>query len=142
MKYRITDCPTAQEKDFVYQELLKHNLEKLEDKNPKELCIFLENESGIITAGLVGDTHGYWLEVDYLWVSDELRGQKIGTRLIQQAEATAVERGCKYSFLNTFSFQAPDFYTKLGYEEQFVLNDFPITSKKHYYTKSLNTVNK
>lgn len=40
MKYRITDCPTAQEKDFVYQELLKHNLEKLEDKNQKNCVSF------------------------------------------------------------------------------------------------------
>lgn len=139
MKYRVTDSPTAQEKDFVYQELLKYNLERIEDKNPTELCIFLEDESGTITDGLMGSTHGYWLKVDYLWVSEKLRGQGIGSKLLQQAEATAVERGCKYSFLNTFSFQAPTYYPKLGYEEQFILNNFPLTSQKHYFTKTLSS---
>jgi len=54
-----------------------------------------------------------------------------------QAEQTARERGCRYCFLDTFSFQAPAFYQKQGYNEAFTLNDYPLTGKRHYFTKIL-----
>lgn len=56
---------------------------------------------------------------------------------MKQAEATAKERGCKYSFLDTFSFQAPLFYKKHGYKEVFTLENYPITGKRYYFTKNL-----
>lgn len=88
-------------------------------------------------AGLIGETHGNWLTVKYLWVSEDLRGQHIGTDILEQAENIARERGCHDCFLDTFSFQAPQFYKKLGYTEVFTLEDYPITGKRHYFTKKL-----
>ena len=58
-------------------------------------------------------------------------------QLLKQAEETAKERGCKYSFLDTFSFQAPEFYKKYGYKEVFALENYPVTGKRYYYTKTL-----
>ncbi|MDU3240491.1 MAG: hypothetical protein E7B11_07970 [Clostridiales bacterium] len=34
--------------------------------------------------------------------------------MLQQAEQKAKARGCKFAFLDTFSFLAPDFYKKHG----------------------------
>ena len=51
-----------------------------------------------------------------LWVSEALRGQGFGQRLVEMAERRATERGCRHVFLDTFSFQAPGFYEKLGYQ--------------------------
>ena len=73
--------------------------------------MFEENEK--IVAGLIGQTHGNWLTIKYLWVAENLRGQHIGTELLEQAEKIAKERGCCYCFLDTFSFQAPQFFTKV-----------------------------
>lgn len=50
------------------------------------------------------------------------------------------KRNCKYVFLDTFSFQAPEFYKKYGYQEQFVLENYPLTGERYYYTKSLTHV--
>ncbi len=36
-----------------------------------------------------------------------------------------------------FSFQAPDFYKKMGYKEVFVREDYPVTDKRYYYVKEL-----
>lgn len=74
---------------------------------------------GIIKAGLIGEIHGNWLEIDYLWVEKGLRKTGIGSQLLQEAESEAKRRGCKYCFLNTFGFQAPNFYMKYGYKEVF-----------------------
>lgn len=73
----------------------------------------------------------------FLWVSEELRGQNIGSQILKQAEEVTVERGCKYAFLDTFSFQAPLFYKKHGYMEVFALEEYPVTGKRYYFTKTL-----
>ncbi|MEK5333759.1 MULTISPECIES: GNAT family N-acetyltransferase [unclassified Lysinibacillus] len=137
MKYIESEKVTKEEKEHIFQQLLKYNLENIEDKLVKDIGLFVEDEEGNRVAGLIGETHGNWLEVEYLWVSEELRGQHIGTELMRKVEKIAINRGCKYAFLNTFSFQAPDFYVKLGYKEEFVLHDYPLTGKRYYYTKNL-----
>ena len=53
------------------------------------------------------------------------------------AEDKAVERGCKYAFIDTFSFQAPDFYPKMGYKEIYILDDCPLSGTRTYFTKTL-----
>ena len=56
---------------------------------------------------------------------------------VQAAEDAARDYGAKRVFLNTFRFQAPDFYLKHGYREVFRLDEFPYTGTKYYFTKDL-----
>jgi len=137
MKFEITDKITKEDENIIFKELLGYNLARIEDKNPRDLGIYLQDEVGQKIAGLIGNTHGNWLSIKFLWVSEELRGQNIGSSILSQAEKTAKERGCKYSFLDTFSFQAPEFYKKHGYKEVFVLENYPLVGKRHYFTKTL-----
>lgn len=137
MDFRITDVVEEQDRAEIFQGLLEYNLSKIEDKNPKELGVYFEDESGAKLAGLIGDTHGNWLTVKYLWVSKKLRGNHIGRNILQKAEETARLRGCKYVFLDTFSFQAPEFYKKYGYKEVFTLEEYPVTGKRYYFIKNL-----
>ena len=67
-------------------------------------------EEGNLLAGLIAETFGNWLEIEYLFVKEELRGQGIGSKLLQQAETEAKNRNCRFAFVNTYQFQAPDFY--------------------------------
>ncbi|MDU5108271.1 GNAT family N-acetyltransferase [Clostridium sp.] len=136
MQYKITSMPSKQDKQEIYEELLKYNLEHIENNDVQELGIFLE-EDGTKIAGLIGDTHGNWLTIDYLWVDEKLRGKDIGSEIINKAEKEAKLRGCKYAFLNTFSFQAEGFYLKLGYKKVFSLEEYPVTGKRHYFIKNL-----
>ncbi len=137
MKYEVIDKILEQEKEIIYEGLLEYNLARIEDKHVKDLGIYLRDQEGNLVAGLIAGTHGNWLIVKYLWVSEELRGQKIGSQILQSAEKAAMERGCKYAFLDTFDFQAPMFYKKNGYTEVFVLDNYPITGKRYYFTKTL-----
>lgn len=137
MEIEIADKIGEQEQNDIFQGLLEYNLIRLEDKAPKDLGVYIRNTKGHVIAGLIGSTHGLWLTVKYLWISEELRGQGIGSHILSKAEDTAKERGCKYVFLDTFGFQAPDFYKKHGYTEVFTLNNYPITGKRHYFTKTL-----
>ncbi len=137
MEIKVTDEIKKQDEDIVYQGLLEYNSARIEDKNPKDLGVYLQDEKGNTVAGLIGNTHGNWLFIKYLWVSEELRRCNIGSNILNKAEQTARERGCKYSFLDTFSFQAPEFYKKHGYKEVFTLESFPITGNRYYFTKTL-----
>ncbi|HCW52394.1 MAG TPA: N-acetyltransferase [Clostridium sp.] len=137
MDFEITDKIKKEDEEAIFNGLLEYNLDRIEDKNPKDLGIYLNDENGNKIAGLIGDTHGNWLSVKFLWVSDKLRGQGIGSRILKQAEETAKLRGCKYCFLDTFSFQAPEFYKKYGYKEVFALENYPVTGKRYYFTKEL-----
>ena len=127
MIYRETEEITKEERKNVFDKLLAYNLSHLEDKKQKEVGFFLEDEEGNCQGGLIGMTHGNWLDVEYLVVDEALRGQNIGSELLKRAEQAASDRGCKYVFLDTFSFQAPEFYKKMGYKEVFVREDYPVT---------------
>ena len=70
-------------------------------------------------------------------MKEELRGQGIGSKLLQQAENEAKNRNCRFSFVNTYQFQAPDFYLSHGYKEVFTLQDYPYTGQRYYYQKDL-----
>jgi len=137
MNFEITDNVKKEDKETIFQGLLEYNLARIENKDLKDLGIYFQDETGAKLAGLIGDTHGNWLTVKYLWVSEELRGKSIGSQILKQAEDTAKERGCKYVFLDTFSFQAPLFYKKYGYKEVFALEEYPVTGKRYYFTKTL-----
>ena len=86
---------------------------------------------------MVAETFGYWLEIEYLYVRDDVRRQGLGSKILKMAELESFNRGCKYSFVNTFHFQAPEFYEKHGYKEVFALKEYPYTGKRYYYTKEL-----
>jgi GNAT superfamily N-acetyltransferase len=102
-------------------EILPHALEAFNEQCWPEhqqwhpLGVFVRDAARIV-AGLAGETYAGWLFVRYLWVSGELRGHGLGSALLRAGEIRAAERGCHSAFLDTFSFQAPDFYRKLGYE--------------------------
>ena len=114
-----------------------YNRANREQSKSEPLNIYLEDEKGNLVAGMVAETFGNWLEIEYLYVSDSLRDQGLGSRILEMAENESRSRGCKYSFVDTFNFQAPKFYEKHGYKEVFALKNYPYTGERYYYTKEL-----
>ena len=114
-----------------------YNRANREPSKSEPLNIYLEDEEGNLVAGMVAETFGNWLEIEYLYVSEDLRGQGIGSKILKMAERESRERGCKYSFVDTFNFQAPKFYEKHGYKEVFALKKYPYIGERYYYTKEL-----
>lgn len=135
--FEITDTIQPQDREEIRQGLLAYNMARLENKNVADLGVYLRDETGKVTAGLTGTTHGNWFCVQFLWVSEPLRGQHIGSRLLALAEETAKHRGCRYAFLDTFEFQAPGFYEKQGYRPACTLPHYPVTGTRYYLTKKL-----
>jgi Acetyltransferase (GNAT) family. len=53
--------------------------------------------------------------VETLWIDEKYRKGGYGTQLMKQAEETARAHGCTMMQLDTFNYQAPEFYKKLGF---------------------------
>ena len=58
-----------------------------------------------------------WVLVKYLAVADGHRGRGVGSALMGALEAAGAARGAVGIFLDTYGFEAPGFYPRLGYEE-------------------------
>ena len=104
----------------------------------KPLWIVGRDDAGIVQAGLRRITEFDWLFVDWLWVAEPFRRQGVGSRLLTGAEAIARERRCSSCYLDTFSFQAPEFYKRHGYQEFGRLEgDFPPGHVRIWLRKAL-----
>lgn len=101
------------------------------------LVVFAKDDVGKIHGGVIARTWGECCEIQVLWVDQDQRDQGIGTRLMSAAETEAISRGCRTVFLETFSFQAPDFYSRRGFQETHSIGGLPDGIRKIYMQKSI-----
>ncbi len=78
-----------------------------------------------VIGGVYGELSNNYLYVSVIWVDEAYRGKNIATTLIEKIEKYSVEKGYNRFFLETGSFQAKEFYEKMGYEVSSTLFDFP-----------------
>jgi len=117
--------------------LSKYNIEQAGDNKFQRLCFALQDSEGEIVGGILGEVYWGWLYIDLLWVKDDLRGRGYGHRLLTQIEDEGRKLGAKNAYLDTFSFQVPDFYKKYGYRVFGELPDFPPGHQRYFLTKQL-----
>ena len=103
--------------------------------NYRSYGFLLKDEAGKIIGGLTGYALYEWMFVQYLSVAEQARGNGLGEALIERAEAWGRERGLGGMWLETFDFQAPDFYRKLGFVEFGAIEDHPPGSRRVFFQK-------
>jgi GNAT superfamily N-acetyltransferase len=140
MKNTITK-PSNDEVKFLDEKIIEFNFSKVPQTDENifiEINFVLKDENDKILGGIVGQKY-YWntAYIDVLWVDAAVRGKGIGTQLINKFEETALELNCLMIHLDTFDFQAPAFYKKLGYTLYGTLNDNPAGHKRFYFSKLL-----
>jgi GNAT superfamily N-acetyltransferase len=140
-EYSLTliDTPRPDEHLFIENELEVFNTPFVGPANYKPLNIFLRDENGTFMGGLIGATYLKWLYVNLLWLRQEIRQSGYGSRMLQMAEQEAIRRGCLGAHLDTWDFQAPDFYKKYGYSVFGQLEDFVPGHTRYFLRKTLVT---
>jgi GNAT superfamily N-acetyltransferase len=138
-EYRIlfTDTPDDSAHTVVGRGLQRFNDQQAGATGHQPLGVFLYAPDGTVAGGLIGSTYWNWLFIDLLWVQDELQGRGYGGRMLALAEEHARQRGAKHAYLDTFSFQAPGFYKRQGYEVFGELQDFPHGHQRFFFRKQL-----
>ncbi|WP_375461542.1 GNAT family N-acetyltransferase [uncultured Enterovirga sp.] len=79
------------------------------------IAVYVRGPDATIVGGLEGRTSYCWLIIELVFLPEACRGQRVGARVLRQAEEEAVRRGCHGARLDTASFQARGFYEKQGY---------------------------
>jgi ribosomal protein S18 acetylase RimI-like enzyme len=138
-EYQIVyvDKPEESAWGIIGRGISNYNEQQTGDQNFQRLCFVLHAPDQEIVGGVMGETYWDWFHLDLLWVKDELRGRGYGHRLLTLAEQEAQQRGAKNAYLDTFSFQAPNFYKQHGYQVFGELEDFPPGHQRYFLTKKL-----
>lgn len=102
-----------------------------------DFSLYARDGQSQVVGGMFGHSGAGWLYIDYLWLHDSQRGQGLGAHLLGLAEEEARQRGCRGVFLYTYSFQAPGFYQKQGFQQMGVLEDCPPGHQRIYLKKTL-----
>ena|ERR1041385_3028103 len=110
----VEDNPLTEDIQVLRRNLTEFNL-ALTGQRGQSICVFIRDDEGKIVGGANGWTAFAWLHTDVLWLREDVRGIGLGTQVLEGVEAEAKGRGCKFAKLETFSFQAPEFYKKNGY---------------------------
>ena len=139
MNYEISfaENPLAEELQILSDGIDQFTQAKMGLPGNTQLTFFLRDDTGTLVGGVHGNYGGSWLYISTLWVSDQVRDQGYGSQLMQQIEEAAIKGGCANVYLDTFSYQAPDFYKKLGYILFGELEDFPVGYSRCFFRKRL-----
>jgi GNAT superfamily N-acetyltransferase len=115
----LTDEPSPEAARVITEGLDDYNAEQAgyRDWRPLAVLVRRPDSGGEVVGGLLGRTSLGLLFVNLVFLPPEIRGEGLGTRILEMAEAEARRRGCRSAVLYTISFQAPGFYERQGWHE-------------------------
>lgn len=73
-----------------------------------------EFQGAVVAEKIFGQLH-----IKYLFVEEKYRKNGFGKQLMESALHYAKQQGCNFAFLETCSYQAPEFYKHLGFELEY-----------------------
>ncbi|QRG66721.1 GNAT family N-acetyltransferase [Brevibacillus choshinensis] len=119
MELSISNESTPSDKAYVRQKMYEFNSAHFPAElkgRYQEVNLFVKDAEGQLFGGILTEIAWNWMEVHYLYVSEELRKAGYGSKLMAEAERIARENKCDFIKLDTLSFQALEFYRRLGFE--------------------------
>jgi ribosomal protein S18 acetylase RimI-like enzyme len=138
VKIEVHCDPSKEETDLIFNGLVEFNESRVGDARFKEFGILASGESEATIAGLLGHTLWNGFFISAFWVAESVRRKGIGRQLLARAEELAVQNGCDHIHLDTFDFQAREFYEKSGFQIFGTIEDYPIGHKRYYLVKKLD----
>ena len=136
MIFTVTNDISESAKNLVWNGLKIHN-DQFAIRHQMDFTVCAIENEVIIGVGM-GESKYDWLILQYLWVEEKYRKMRVGTNIINKIEALAIERNLIGIHLDTFEFQAKEFYLKNGFTVFGVINDHPIGYKRYFMKKIIN----
>ena len=135
----LTDAPDDAERAVITDGLRAYNEAQAGSWDGRPLAIFARDpETKKVVGGLLGRTSLGLLRVDTFFLREELRRDRLGSRILAMAEEEGRRRGCTRAVLSTLHFQAPGFYLKQGWEVAARIECEPPGHTRFYMSKKLS----
>ena len=139
-KLKIVNEMSLEDSQAMSTNLRNFNIEQskgLSTKPETSFNLTLKSETGEVAGGIRSRAFYQSLTVDFLWIDEKFRRMGYGKDLMLKVEGMAKEAGCISANTMTMSFQAPQFYEKLGYKTVGVFEEYPEGIKKFFLEKKL-----
>ena len=139
MNYKIVYQPHPTSEEVQRLNLgISHEAKIKKAMRPIEsFAFFILDEHGMMVGGCSG-CHMYGSTyIDSLWVAEALRGKGYGKALMFEAETLANKNDTHFMTVNTFDWEALDFYKKIGFYVEFERKGFDKDSIFYFLRKNL-----
>ncbi len=136
LDYRVVKTAEAEKLYHVITDGLDEYSSQFDVATPEAVHLYCYQDNRLIGAVVAKIVLPY-LYIKWLWVERDYRGQSIGKKLMQQIEKMALEKQCSRAFVDTMSYQAPGFYTGMGYCEAARIGEFYPKHDRVFYQKDL-----
>ena len=113
MKFEIDTNPSESDDQFIVDEIINFNVQILKERST-HFTIFAKENNTIIAGASIWEQSDA-LYIKHLWVDEKFREQGVGSTLLKMTDDYANEKKLKCIHVDTYSFQAQDFYTKHGF---------------------------
>ncbi|HEV7275458.1 MAG TPA: GNAT family N-acetyltransferase [Devosiaceae bacterium] len=137
LRISVTGTPSPEDLETIGRALAAFNEADAGPAGRQTLAVFARTLSGEIAGGISGYTAWGWLYVQWLWVAETERGQRLSARLLAAAENEARARGCHGAYIDTFNPVALKAYQRAGYAPFGALDDFPKGRTRTFLQKAL-----
>ena len=124
---------TDKEREFTAQKLREHTESSIGLPVTSAPFGLTAYDGQKLVGSIVGKIYFNWLHVDLIWVDKDYQRKGIGRHLMKIAAEQASKAGLQGIEVWTQSWQAPEFYRKLGYEEIATIDDFTPGRKRHAF---------
>lgn len=135
----VVDYEPAEDDNAVVKEGIAAFNESIIGERDKAFSIFLKDDMGKIFGGIQAFLGTESVYIDVLWVEENLQKHGYGTKLLKAVEQEALKNGCLLSLVDTWDFQAEQFYLKNGYERIGDLKNYWHGHAKIFLRKNLRT---
>lgn len=133
----FTNQPSTNELEKLCKGLDRHAKQTIGKTSFEPFGFLAHNSSGALIGGCTGVLMYGTLCIKLLWIEENARGNGLGRKLIEKAELFARENACRYITLETFGWQAKDFYEKMHYKIEHVYNGYDDEAKFYFFRKKL-----
>jgi GNAT superfamily N-acetyltransferase len=122
----------------ITEGLRAYDFDQIGYRDFRRLTVLVRDpRTGKVVGGLYGRSELGLVYVDWLFLPEEWRRARIGSRLLAIAEDEGRRRGCTRIALTTLSVEAPGFYKKQGYDVAATIDCDPPGVTRYYTMKKL-----
>ncbi|MGO5136706.1 GNAT family N-acetyltransferase [Clostridium butyricum] len=128
-----------EESELIVDKIVEYNLSKvpiIQESSFIWINRVVMGTNGDVIAGINSKMYCWnCLYINVLWVKEEYRKEGFGSKILNEIEKVAKDKGGYLIHLDTFDFQAKDFYIKHGYDIFGILDECPQRHKRYFMKK-------